>query len=100
MGLKNILIKSVTLQFIFFLLFSQILIAQNTFHGTIKSEDGQPITSASVILKDSIGKIQIQLLLKLNARKINLYDFIVLLKVLINKDFTYFLPAIMRFEGI
>ena len=44
--------------------------------------------------------IQIQLLLKLNARKINLYDFIVLLKVLINKDFTYFLPAIMRFEGI
>ncbi len=57
MGLKNILIKSVTLQFIFFLLFSQILIAQNTFHGTIKSEDGQPITSASVILKDSIGKI-------------------------------------------
>jgi len=39
-------------------------------------------------------------LLKLNARKINLYDFIVLLKVLINKDFTYFLPAIMRFEGI
>ena len=44
--------------------------------------------------------IQIQLLLKLNARKINLYDFIVLLKVLINKDFSYFLPAIMRFEGI
>ena len=44
--------------------------------------------------------IQIQHLLKLNARKINLYDFIVLLKVLINKDFTYFLPAIMRFEGI
>ena len=45
-------------------------------------------------------QIQIQHLLKLNARKINLYDFIVLLKVLINKDFTYFLPAIMRFEGI
>ena len=44
--------------------------------------------------------IQIQHLLKLNARKINLYDFIVLLKVLINKDFSYFLPAIMRFEGI
>ncbi len=44
--------------------------------------------------------IQIQHLLKLNDRKINLYDFIVLLKVLINKDFTYFLPAIMRFEGI
>jgi hypothetical protein len=47
-----------------------------------------------------IEGIQIQHLLKLNARKINLYDFIVLLKVLINKDFTYFLPAIMRFEGI
>ena len=47
-----------------------------------------------------LNVIQIQLLLKLNARKINLYDFIVLLKVLINKDFTYFLPAIMRFEGI
>ena len=47
-----------------------------------------------------INIIQIQHLLKLNARKINLYDFIVLLKVLINKDFTYFLPAIMRFEGI
>ena len=47
-----------------------------------------------------LTSIQIQLLLKLNARKINLYDFIVLLKVLINKDFTYFLPAIMRFEGI
>ena len=44
--------------------------------------------------------IQIQHLLKLNARKINLYDFIVLLKVLINKDFSYFLPAITRFEGI
>ena len=44
--------------------------------------------------------IQIQHLLKLNARKINLYDFIVLLKVLINKDFSYFSPAIMRFEGI
>ena len=47
-----------------------------------------------------IKTIQIQHLLKLNARKINLYDFIVLLKVLINKDFSYFLPAIMRFEGI
>ena len=46
------------------------------------------------------NSIQIQHLLKLNARKINLYDFIVLLKVLINKDFSYFLPAIMRFEGI
>ena len=51
--------------------------------------------------KNCCGKyIQIQHLLKLNARKINLYDFIVLLKVLINKDFSYFLPAIMRFEGI
>lgn len=57
MGLKNISIKSVILQIIFFLLFSQNLIAQNTFHGIIKSEDEQPITSASVILKDSIGKI-------------------------------------------
>ena len=47
-----------------------------------------------------VSAIQIQHLLKLNDRKINLYDFIVLLKVLINKDFTYFLPAIMRFEGI
>ena len=47
-----------------------------------------------------LSPIQIQHLLKLNARKINLYDFIVLLKVLINKDFSYFLPAIMRFEGI
>ncbi len=46
------------------------------------------------------GRIQIQHLLKLNTRKINLYDSIVLLKVLINKDFSYFLPAIMRFEGI
>ena len=48
----------------------------------------------------SVNLIQIQHLLKLNARKINLYDFIVLLKVLINKDFSYFLPAITRFEGI
>ena len=48
----------------------------------------------------ALTSIQIQHLLKLNARKINLYDFIVLLKVLINKDFSYFLPAIMRFEGI
>ena len=52
------------------------------------------------LISVAILYIQIQLLLKLNARKINLYDFIVLLKVLINKDFTYFLPAIMRFEGI
>ena len=51
-------------------------------------------------LKSDKLPIQIQHLLKLNDRKINLYDFIVLLKVLINKDFTYFLPAIMRFEGI
>ena len=50
--------------------------------------------------REILQNIQIQHLLKLNARKINLYDFIVLLKVLINKDFTYFLPAIMRFEGI
>ena len=55
------------------------------------------LTSPTIILS---GLIQIQHLLKLNARKINLYDFIVLLKVLINKDFSYFLPAIMRFEGI
>ena len=26
--------------------------------------------------------------------------FIILLKVLMDKDFSYFLPAIMRFEGI
>ena len=51
-------------------------------------------------IKDFMVLIQIQHLLKLNARKINLYDFIVLLKVLINKDFSYFLPAITRFEGI
>ena len=53
-----------------------------------------------IFVMDNINLIQIQHLLKLNARKINLYDFIVLLKVLINKDFSYFLPAIMRFEGI
>ena len=32
--------------------------------------------------------------------KLILMVFIILLKVLMNKDFTYFLPAIMRFEGI
>ena len=53
-----------------------------------------------IFVMDNINLIQIQHLLKLNARKINLYDFIVLLKVLINKDFSYFLSAIMRFEGI
>ena len=47
-----------------------------------------------------ILKIQIQLLLKLNAKKLILMVFIILLKVLINKDFSYFLPVIMRFEGI
>lgn len=59
------------------------------------------IDSSLVIFKHKFDyEIILKLLLKLNARKINLYDFIVLLKVLINKDFTYFLPAIMRFEGI
>ena len=44
--------------------------------------------------------IQIQHLLKLNLEKLILMVFIILLKVLMDKDFSYFLPAIMRFEEI
>lgn len=43
--------------FIVLLLFSFSVFAQNTFYGTVKDENKQPVISASVILKDSLGKI-------------------------------------------
>lgn len=57
----NLILNLITILRIFLILglvlYTNFIYGQNTFYGTVKDENKQPVISASVILKDSLGKI-------------------------------------------